>query len=139
PQVNEPVVVLLLIFTQPPVAVSAATLSKPSVTGLHGPGVGTGVGVGVGVGLGTANAPIMPSNSSAPRSGAVAPPLTDPGGPGRVWLSMSVVTPTAAPADSSGEVVPFGICRSVLDTNGGANTNPIEALSFVPAAESVLV
>src|SRR6185436_19045604 len=40
PQVNVPVVVLLLMFTQPLEESSVATLSKPSDTGLQGPGVG---------------------------------------------------------------------------------------------------
>ena len=46
------------------------------------------------------------SNSSAPMSGLVAPPFTEPTGPGRNWLSMSLVTKvteTGAPADSKGE------------------------------------
>ena len=45
------------------------------------------------------------SNSSAPMSGLDAPPFTDPTGPGRNWLSISLVTnvtPTGAPADSNG-------------------------------------
>src|ERR1044072_7036709 len=63
PQVNVPVVVLLLMFTQPPVAVRLPTLSKPSLNGLHGPGVGVGVGDGGGVGVGVAEA-----QGSAPRN-----------------------------------------------------------------------
>ena len=51
----------------------------------------------------------VPSNSSAPISGAVAPPFTEPAGPGRVCPSMSVVTPTAAPPDSSCVLVAAGI------------------------------
>ena len=35
----------------------------------------------------SAEQPGTQSNSSAPMSGAVPPPLTEPGGPGRVWLS----------------------------------------------------
>jgi hypothetical protein len=35
----------------------------------------------------SAEQPGTQSNSSAPMSGAVPPPLPDPGGPGRVWLS----------------------------------------------------
>src|SRR6185503_15287355 len=80
-----------------------------------------------------------PSNSSAPRSGAVAPPLTDPAGPGRESLSISLATPTAAPDDSSEDTVAAGMCRLVAEVNGGATFEASEALSFVPAAESVLV
>ncbi len=60
----------------------------------------------------------VPSNSSAPTSGAVPPPFTDPGGPGRVSLSMSTATPVPpAPPDSRNVVVAAGMCRSVAVVN----------------------
>src|SRR5262245_13466710 len=83
-----------------------------------------------------------PSNSSAPRSGAVAPPLTEPAGPGRVCPSMSTVTPVVTadtPPDSSGEGAPLLRWRFVLDTNGAAEVDANDALSFVAAALNVFV
>src|SRR5262245_12171283 len=79
-----------------------------------------------------------PSNSSAPISGANAPPFTDPAGPGRTWLSMSVVTPTLAPADSSCEGPANAICKSVVDTKGAAAVLPKLALSF-EAVETLVI
>ena len=72
----------------------------------------------------------LPANSSAPMSGVVA---------FLVSASMSVVTPTAAPPDSSLVAEPAGICRSTFDVNGGSAVVANEALSFVPAADRVLV
>src|SRR5215204_1967890 len=72
----------------------------------------------------------LPANSSAPMSGVVAL---------RVSASMSVVTPTAAPPDSSRVAVPAGMCKSTFDVNGGGGVVANEALSFVPAADRVLV
>ena len=81
-----------------------------------------------------------PSNSSAPRSGAVAPPLTEPAGPGRTSPSMSDTTPIAAPCDSRevGER-PVLMCRFVLVVNGAAALDASAWLSFNPPAASVLV
>ena len=70
-----------------------------------------------------------PANSSAPMSGVVA---------FRVSRSMSSVTPTAAPPDSSRVAVPTGMCKSTFEVNGGGAVDAKEALSFVPAADRVL-
>src|SRR6478609_3462068 len=83
----------------------------------------------------------MPSNSSAPISGASAPPLTEPAGPGRMSLSISEVTPSDAPRDSRGVgVIPVLTCRFVEETNGAATVEANERLSlFVFDALRVLV
>jgi hypothetical protein len=52
----------------------------------------------------TGYAPGIPSNSSAPISGFVAPPLTEPAGPGLASLSKSTDVPEVAaeiPEDSN--------------------------------------
>jgi hypothetical protein len=67
--------------------------------------VGVAVAVGVDVGLGWA-----PTNSCAPMSGVVE---------SRGLSSMSNNTPTPAPPWYSCVMVPFGMCRSVSETNGG--------------------
>ena len=81
--------------------------------------------------LGAVRSTKIPTNSSAPASGAVPFGLVSP--------SISVVRPTAAPADSMIVGVAAGMCRSVLLTKGGAVVVAMDALSFVPPAERVLV
>ena len=90
-------------------------------------GVKVAVAVAVGVGVGDT----CPLNSSAPMSGATG---------SRALPSISSVTPVpgAAPC-ASGVIVPGGMCRSVSLTTGGGAATANEALSFVPAADSVTV
>jgi hypothetical protein len=90
-----------------------------------GVNVAVGVTVGVAVGVGWA-----PPNSWAPMSGVTE---------SRGLSSMSTSTPTPTPPWYSCVMVPFGMCKSVSDTNGGASASAKDALSFVPGAESVLV
>ena len=72
------------------------------------------------------------SNSSAPISGNVAPPLTEPAGPGRTSPSISVKTPTTAPPDSIWLTVALlGICKSVALTNGAAAVLARDELSLL--------
>src|SRR5262245_43387599 len=99
------------------VAVAVAVGVKVAVA------VAAAVGVGVGV--------TCPLNSSAPTSGATG---------SRALPSISSVTPVpgAAPC-ASGVIVPGGMCRSVSLTTGGGAATANEALSFVPAADRVLV
>ena len=87
--------------------------------------VGMAVAVGVGVGVGCA-----PTNSCAPMSGVVE---------SRGLSSISNSTPTPTPPWYSCVMVPFGMCKSVSETNGGASASAKDALSFVPVAERVLV
>src|SRR6187402_2568570 len=75
----------------------------------------------------------LPTNSSAPMSGVAL----------RVSPSISSSNPTAAPPDSIRVAVPAVTWRSELETNGtGTGAGVVvanDALSFVPAAERVLV
>ena len=109
------------------VAVAVAVGVNVAVAVAVAVGVKVAVAVAVGVGVGDTS----PLNSSAPMSGAAA---------FRALPSISSVTPVpgAAPCASCVMVL-GGMCRSVSLTTGGGAARAKEALSFVPAADSVLV